>query len=143
MRPAEVRCPDQAEWGDFARIELGESDPELVFGATHLKADWIMLRTDICEAADRPGDETISPSLRALAVMTLVHEAYHVRRWSARRNEGRVQCQAIRHFRVGAQLLGATRAQADLLYPFALSWHRGIAQRDSEYHWSGCRVPVP
>lgn len=141
MRPVEVRCPDSAEWGDFALIELGESDPQLVFGATHLREDWMMLRTDMCDAAALPGDEAVEPSVRALAVLTIVHEAYHVRRWSARRHEGQVQCQAIRHFRVGAQLLGASRAEADLLFPHALLWHRLIAGPETEYYWPRCVLP--
>ena len=69
----------------------------------------------------------------------LTHEAFHLRRWRFRRNEGKVECQAIVYFKDAAQRLGATAEQAEQLYPYALalmgvcSWllHRGFRRN----HW--------
>ena len=79
-------------------------------------------------------------SAKALAVLTLVHESYHVRHWSWRLNEARVECQAIRHFRVGVRVLGGSQQLADRLLPFALAWHVELA-RDSVYQLPACRLP--
>jgi hypothetical protein len=141
MRPAEVRCPSTDEWTHFTLEQLGASDPELTFGATHLFEDWIELRPDVCFAAQHVTDETIHPMWRALAVLTLTHESYHVRRWGGRRDESKVECQAIRHFRVAAQFLGASSALADRLYWHAVVWHFGIARPNTYYYSPTCKVP--
>lgn len=140
MRPAQVRCPDKTEWGAFVRENFG-GDPELVYGVTHLTEDWIMVRYDLCDAALRVADESVAPSLRALAVLALEHEAYHVRAWGWRRDEAKVECRAIRRFTVAAQLLGASLAQAQRLYWHATVWHYGIAQPGSAYYSPSCQVP--
>ena len=135
MHPAEVRCSEQAEWDDFALRWLGERHSELLFGVTHIYEDWMMFRPDLCPAAVRVADETVDPSLRALAVLTLVHEAYHSRHWPWRAHEGRVHCQAIRHFKVAARLLGASVDQAEHLYTHARYHYYGVAQPGSGYAW--------
>jgi hypothetical protein len=45
----------------------------------------------------------------------------HLRHWRFRRNEGKVECQALANFRDAAQRLGATAAQVEDLYPYALA----------------------
>jgi hypothetical protein len=141
MRPAEVRCPSRPEWAEFTLTQMGVDDPEIVYGVTHLFEDWVMLRQDLCAAARGVTDESIHPSVRALAVLALVHESYHVRRWGWRRDEGQVECRAIQHFIVAARLLGASLELAQRLYWHAVVWHYGIAQPGSAYYRPGCRVP--
>lgn len=141
-RAAEVRCPDAPEWQAFADEEMGADDPELVFGVTHLFEDWIMLRPDLCMAAARITDEAIHPTWRAAGVLSLVHEAYHVRRWGGRRDEAKVECAAVRHFRVAARLLGASAQLADRLFYHARFVHYGIANRMNwAYYSPWCTVP--
>jgi len=72
-------------------------------------------------------------------VLTLVHESYHVRHWRWRLNEARVECQAIRHFRVGVRVLGGSQELADRLLPLGLSWHDQIAQ-DPTYRLAPCKL---
>ncbi|HEX9295623.1 MAG TPA: hypothetical protein VF881_07305 [Polyangiaceae bacterium] len=72
----------------------------------------------------------------------LLHEAYHVRHWKWRRNEGKVECQAIRHFTIGAQLLGASPALANELLPFALAAHARMVTLFPEYRDRTCMLPM-
>ena len=60
---------------------------------------------------------------QALGALVLTHEAFHLRHWRFRRNEGKVECQALANFRDATQRLGATAAQAEELYPYALALH--------------------
>jgi hypothetical protein len=97
-------------------------------------------RWDLCPILDdlaRPGADD---STDALAVLTLLHESYHVRHWRWKLNEARVECQAIRHFRVGVQVLGGSPQLADPLLPFGREWHDRIA-RDPAYHLTSCEAP--
>jgi hypothetical protein len=121
-----------------------ESDGSLdqwVFGFTDMAEHYVALRADLCPLAEHPEDETTSPWDRAIAVLALVHESYHVRNWSWRWNEARVECQAIRHFKIGVKLLGGSQQNADDLLPYALAWHFLIARPGTPYFLSGCRVP--
>lgn len=111
------------------------------WGFTEMRDHYIALRADLCPAAEHPEDESLSPYTRAIAVLALVHEAYHVRAWAWRWNESRVECQAIRHFRAGVKLLGGSQDTADVLFPYALMFHFLIARPGGTYYWAGCRVP--
>lgn len=75
----------------------------------------------LCDAARAVNDSSIPAWNRAMGVLVLVHESYHLRRWGAAGNEAKVHCQAIRHWRVGAALLGASDATITDLWPWALA----------------------
>lgn len=96
----------------------------------------------LCEAAEHVTDPVYGLSVRALAVMVVTHEAYHLRKqWSDRGDEGKVQCRAIRHFRYAAQMLGASPELATELRAYALYHHWKLAARFPEYHFADCVVP--
>jgi hypothetical protein len=94
-------------------------------------ASWVRVDRRLCDAALgqlAPGevDATTDPrSWQALGIATVVHEAYHQRlSWASRRDEGNVECKAIRHFVVATRLLlGWTESQARGLLPDALFWY--------------------
>lgn len=138
MGEAEVRCPSNAEW---------EADPiwgggARAWGYTNMLRDYIALHPALCVGALGVADETLPAWQRAVGVLVLVHEAYHLRRWRWRFDEAKVECQAIRHFRVGAQLLGATRELANDLLPYALSAHARMSRLFPEYRDPSCRLPL-
>jgi hypothetical protein len=64
-----------------------------------------------------------------------------VRHWRFRRNEGKVECQALANFRGVAERLGATLAQVELLYPYALARHDYQIRLHSEYRDPSCVIP--
>ena len=136
--PAEVRCPDSAEeWS----VDLGDPvNAQEIYGRTFTTTAVVELRWDLCPILDDLAGSSADDSTKALAVLTLVHESYHVRHWSWRLNEARVECQAIRHFRVGVRVLGGSQQLADRLLPFALAWHVELA-RDPVYQLPACRLP--
>jgi len=136
--PAEVRCPDSLEeWS----LDLGEPlAPEEIYGRTFTGTNVVEFRWDLCPILDDLSGSSADDTTKALAVLTLIHESYHVRHWSWRLNEARVECQAIRHFRVGVQVLGGSQQLADRLLPFGLEWHDRIA-RDRAYYLASCEVP--
>jgi len=78
---------------------------------------------------------------RATGVLVLLHEAYHLRLWRWRRDEGKVECQAIRHFKVGARLLGDSPELADELLPYALAAHVRMKVL-YDYRDDKCKVPL-
>jgi hypothetical protein len=137
--PAVVRCPDSPEeWGwDIGSPE----DAERIFGVTHTQASVVEFRADLCPILDNLAYSTADDSTKALAVLVLVHESYHVRHWTWRNSEARVECQAIRHFRAGVRVLGGSRELADRLLPFALLWHAQIASTP-DYTLDSCLVPL-
>jgi hypothetical protein len=137
--PAQVRCPDSPdEWGS----DLGDPiNPEEIYGRTFPQTEVVEFRADLCPILDNLASSNAEDSTKALAVLTLVHESYHVRHWRWRLNEAHVECQAIRHFRVGVRVLGGSRQLADQLFPLALYWHARITQNPS-YYLASCAVPV-
>jgi hypothetical protein len=136
--PAVVRCPDSPqEW----RFDLGgAANSEDVYGETFTRSPVVEFRWDLCPILDQLAYSDADDSTKALAVLTLVHESYHVRRWSWRLDEARVECQAIRHFRVGVRVLGGSQELADRLLPLALAWHAQIT-RNPAYYLASCRLP--
>jgi hypothetical protein len=135
QRPVEVRCPSIEEWRADKNVIAG-------WAYTHLTQDWIVLHPALCEGALRVADERVPAFQRAMGVETLVHESFHVRRWRYRRNEGRVQCQAITHFKTSAEMLGASPEQANDLLGYALAFHLQTVTLFSAYAHAGCKLPV-
>jgi hypothetical protein len=137
--PAEVRCPDSLEeWS----LDLGSPlNADAIYGRTFTRSAVVEFRSDLCPILDDLAHSTADDSTKALAVLTLVHESYHVRHWRWRLDEARVECQAIRHFRVGVRVLGGSQELADRLLPLALSWHDELG-RDPLYRFASCRLPA-
>ena len=80
MRAVEVRCPTVEEWA---------ADPYAAdaWSYAHLGAGYAVLRPDLCAGALAPEERRIASWERAAGVLALVHEAYHLRRWSRRRDK--------------------------------------------------------
>jgi hypothetical protein len=136
--PADVRCPDSHEEWSF---DLGDPpNAEEIYGRTLTRTGTVEFRPDLCPILDSLANSSADDSTKALAVLTLIHESYHVRHWRWRLNEARVECQAIRHFRVGVQVLGGSQQLADRLFPLALVWHNLITQNPS-YYLATCDLP--
>ena len=135
---AEVRCPDSPEeWSH----DLGDPlDAEEIYGRTFTRTEVVEFRSDLCPILDDLANSSADDSIKALAVLSLVHESYHVRHWQWRLNEARVECQAIRHFRIGVRVLGGSQQLADQLFPLALTWHDRITQNPA-YYLASCVVP--
>jgi hypothetical protein len=112
----EVRCESATEWN--ADIYSG-----FKWGYTNVRKDYAVLAPLACEGALNVASVDVPAWQRAVGTLVLVHEAFHLRHWRFRRNEDKVECQAIVYFTEAAQKLGATKAQADSLYPYALAWH--------------------
>jgi hypothetical protein len=130
----EVRCASTTEW---------EADRLSSFrwGYTNVRADYMVLPPPICEGALHVADDSVPAWQRALGTLVLVHEAFHLRHWRFRRDEGKVECQAIVYFTEAARRLGASEAEANNLYPYALAWHRRQTQRFPWYRDPTCVVP--
>jgi hypothetical protein len=141
LRPAEVRCPSTDEWiGD--PIWGTAPNPSRAWGYTDMLNEHIVLQPALCAGALAVSDPLIPLWQRATGTLVLVHEAYHLRHWRWRRNEAKVECQAIRHFIVGAQLLGASPELANDLLPFALAAHARMVRLFPEYRDRRCRPPL-
>lgn len=135
MEPVKVTC---AEHGEDSILDYE------AWGYVYLGIPEIHMGVYLCHAAENVTSNRYGLSRRAFAVMVLVHESYHTRSvWDHRGDEGRVQCKAIRHFRVGAQMLGASPELATTLRAYALAWHWRLAARHPEYAYKGCKVPKP
>jgi hypothetical protein len=133
-RPTEVRCPTLAEWQrDWSAAGA--------WAYTNLNEDWIVLHPALCAGALDLSERSLPTAQRAMGVLVLLHESFHVRRWKYRRNEGRVECAAIRAFKSGAQALGASNEEAEELYPYALALHFRTVQLFPEYGVA-CRLPL-
>ncbi len=130
----EVRCASPAEW-------QADSHSSFQWGYTNVRADYTVLPPLICDGALNVADAQFSAWQRALGTLVLVHEAFHLRHWRFRRNEAKVECQAIVYFTEAAEKLGASEAEANNLYPYALAWHRWLTQRFSWYRDRTCVIP--
>ena len=141
MRDAEVRCPSSEEW---IHDPIWGTDPNAprAWGYTNILWDYVVLHPALCTGALAVSNPAVPPWQRATGVLVLVHEAYHLRRWPWRRNEAKVECQAIRHFTVGARLLGASAEQANELLPFALAAHARMVRLFPEYRDGTCKLPL-
>jgi hypothetical protein len=130
----DVRCPSRAEWNaDFAS--------SFSSAYTNLRDDYTILSPRVCEGALGVGSAAVPAWQQALGTLVLTHEAYHLRHWRHRRDEGKVECQALVFFREAAQRLGATAAQADDLYAYALALHAYKSRLFPQYKDKSCMIP--
>ncbi|HET9674847.1 MAG TPA: hypothetical protein VFP31_08535 [Gaiellaceae bacterium] len=140
LRDAEVRCPSTDEWiGD--PVWGGPTQPR-AWGYTNMIREHIVMHPTLCAGATAVDDTTLPGWQRATGVLVLVHEAYHLRRWGGRWDEARVECRAIRHFRVGAELLGASTEVANDLLPYALAAHQRMVTLFPNYRDPSCKLPL-
>jgi hypothetical protein len=141
QRPAEVRCPSPEEWVGDPIWGVGPN-PQRAWGYTDMVNEYVVMHPSLCAGAEAVADGSLPPWVRATGVLVLVHEAYHLRHWALRRNEAKVECQAIRHFREGAKLLGASPELANDLLPYALAAHDRMVRLYPEYRDPRCRLPL-
>jgi hypothetical protein len=141
LRQAEVRCPSLEEWTSDP-IWGTDPNPQRAWGYTDMVNDHIVLQPFLCAGALAVPDETVPAWERATGVLVLVHEAYHMRRWKWRRNEAKVECEAIRHFTTGAEFLGASTQLANDLLPYALAAHARMVTLFPSYRDRHCKVPL-
>jgi hypothetical protein len=141
LRSAEVRCPTMPEW--IADPIWGNgSNPQRAWGYTDMINEYIVLQPALCDGAAAITDTALPAWQRAVGTLTLVHEAYHLRRWIYRRNEGEVECRAIQNFANAAEFLGAPRELANDLLPYALAAHARMVRLFPEYRARRCRLPL-
>jgi hypothetical protein len=141
MRDAEVRCPSSSEWIADPIWGTGPN-PSRAWGYTDMIDEYIVLHPTLCAGALGVSEALLPLWQRATGVLVLVHEAYHVRRWKWRRNEAKVECQAIRHFTIGSQLLGASPELANELLPYALAAHLRMVTLFPNYRDRACKLPL-
>lgn len=130
----EVRCPSRATWN----ADFGSSFSSAY---TNLRDDYTVLSPTVCEGALNVGGAEVPAWQQALGTLVLTHEAYHLRHWRHRRDEGKVECQALVYFREAAQRLGATSTQADDLYAYALALHAYKVRLFPQYRDPKCVIP--
>src|SRR5262245_43111601 len=97
LRPADVRCPTMQEWVSDP-IWGNDPNPQRAWGYTDMVNDFSVIQPLLCEGALGVTDPSLPAWQRATAVLVLVHESFHLRRWPGRYSEARVECQAIRRF---------------------------------------------
>jgi hypothetical protein len=127
----EVRCPSQAEWDAY----YGSA---FAWGSTNLREDYSTLAPAMCAGALGVGGATVPLWQQAAGVWVLVHESFHLRHWRFRANEAKVACQTMVYFRDAAMRLGASEAQAEELYPYALALHIRQVRLFSWYRDKAC-----
>lgn len=129
-----VRCPSPAEWdADFAS--------SVGWAYTNIRSEYAVLGPRVCEGALNVGSANVPLWQQALGALVLTHESFHLRRWRFRRNEAKVECQALVYFREAAERLGATATQADDLYPYALALHAHQTRLFPHYRDPRCVIP--
>lgn len=131
----EVRCPTQGEWEAY----YGSA---FAWGSTNLREDRTTLAPFICAGALAVSSSSTPLWQQAAGVWVLVHEAFHLRHWRFRRDEAKVACQAIVYFKDASMRLGASEAQAEELYPYALALHIRQSELFSWYRDERCPVPL-
>ena len=141
LRPAEVRCPSTTEWVNDP-IWGSQPNPQRAWGYTDMLRDFIVMQPVLCAAASAITDTSLPEWERATGALVLVHEAYHMRFWKWRFSEAKVECQAIKHFEEGAQLLGASAELANDLLPFALAAHHRMVRLYPSYRQPRCKLPL-
>ena len=135
MQPVIVTC---SQHGDDHILDYD------AWGYVYLVIPEVHMGVYLCDAALHVTDDTYGLSRRAIAVLVLTHEAYHLRTvWGSRGDEARTECKAIRHFRYAAQMLGASPELATQLRVYALSFHWRLAAKYPEYNLQNCKVPKP
>lgn len=140
LRDAEVRCPSTVEW--VADPIWGGPSEARAWAYTDMIHEHIVIHPALCAGAAAVNDPTLPLWQRATGALVLVHEAYHLRRWGGRWDEAQVECRAIRHFRVAAELLGASAEVANELLPYALAAHQRMVTLFPNYRAPTCRLPL-
>ncbi len=130
----EVRCPSQAEWDADWASSFG-------WAFTDVRADYTVLSPVVCAGALGMGSPEVPAWQQALGGLVLTHEAFHLRHWRFRRSEAKVECQALANFRDAVRRLGATAAQAEELYPYALALHDYKVKLFPQYRDPKCVIP--
>jgi hypothetical protein len=130
----EVRCASPAEWKADAQSQSSS-------GYTNIRKEHVVLAPHVCAGALNVASTQVPAWQRALGTLVLVHEAFHLRHWRFRRDEGKVECQAIVYFTEAARKLGASEAEANNLYPYALAWHWRRTQLYPWYRDPTCVLP--
>ena len=130
----EVRCPSREEWDEDWASSFG-------WAYTNIREDYTVLGPVVCTGALGVGSVGVPAWQQALGALVLTHEAFHLRHWRFRRHEGKVECQALANFRDATRRLGATAAQAEDLYPYALALHDYKVRLFSEYRDPKCVIP--
>jgi hypothetical protein len=141
QRPVDVRCPSVQEW---VSDPIWGNDPttQRAWGYTDMLDDFSVIQPALCAGAQAVADATVPAWQRATGVLVLVHESYHLRHWKWRRSEAKVECQAIRHFVEGAELLGASPALANDLLPYGLAAHNRMVRLYPNYREPRCKLPL-
>ena len=138
QRDVHVVCPSSGEWAlspvasvawGYVRIPSGQQTGMRINALACVGAVAVANR-----------DLSVPAWQRALGVQVLVHESYHLRRWGSAGNEAKVECQAIRHFKVAVRLLGGTPTDADELWPYALAAYWRLARLAPGYYDPSCKV---
>ncbi len=130
----EVRCPSREEWDqDWAS--------SFSWAYTNVRDDHTVVSPVVCEGALGVGSADVPLWQQALGTLVLTHEAFHLRHWRFRRNEGKVECQALANFRDATRRLGATAAQVEDLYPYALALHDYKVRLFPQYRDPKCVIP--
>jgi hypothetical protein len=139
MRPVSAHCLTKAEtaadfnmavWGASAYVNVtDDGSPE----------DYAVYEYGLCEQllALHNGQRVNTADL-AWSILALTHESYHLRGAPGWMNEGRANCNAIRHVRYVALHLGADQSHSYSLLSAALVWfHR----QPAAYRLPGCNLP--
>jgi hypothetical protein len=139
QRSVTVECP--------ASEQTWSADPRGYnnLGYIWLDANWMRVEPDVCsEALNVAGENRLTDSAIAAAILTITHESWHLRLWPWRVDEGRVECQAIRHFKQSVEMLGVTdRPHIDELYSYAWALDERQAMLFPAYRWPGCKITKP
>lgn len=131
----EARCPSDEEWRADWASSFG-------YAYTNVRDEYAVLSPQVCEGALSVGTEAVPDWQQALGVLVLVHESFHLRRWRWRRNEGKVECQALVYFREAAARLGASPEHAESLYAYATALHAYKVRLFPQYRDPSCRVAL-
>jgi hypothetical protein len=129
----EIRCPSPREWDEDFASSFG-------YAYTNMVDEYAVLSPIVCAGALGVGSTSVREWQQALGVLVLVHEAFHLRRWRWRRDEGKVECQAMVYFREAAVRLGATPDQAYDLYAYAIALHAYKVGLFPQYRDRTCRL---
>jgi len=141
QRAVDVRCPTMQEWVSDP-IWGTASNPPRAWGYTDMVHDFSVIHPLLCAGAAAVTDTAVPAWQRATGVLVLVHESYHLRHWNGRYSEAKVECQAIRHFRKGAELLGASPELANDLLPYGLAAHDRMVRLYPNYRDQACKLPL-
>ena len=138
MRSVHVNCPTDEEWQTDPLHGVAWGYVDYVRYSDHMTID-----PEICigALAVLNHDTTVPRWQRAAAILVITHEAYHLRNWWGAGLENEVECKAIRHIYVAAQLLGLSVEEAKELMPYAIALHWGLVAKYRQYYKADCIVP--